>query len=98
MQWVIESMGNDRYRVANKKLNAGPAHPPGEDVVVEGLAEGPTEWIIKPTDIASEYMYGSTNHKGDAADVLISVQSLQWVSRQQPIPVRVCGTKPIICK
>ena len=56
MQWVLESMGNDRYKAVNKKFNMGVATPSEENLVVEGAVEGPTEWIIKPTDIEGEYM------------------------------------------
>ena len=86
-------MGDHRYRAVNKKLNMGAANPSGENTVVEGAVDGPTEWIIKPTDIEGEYMYGF-DHGGDAADVLISEESLQLLSRQQPLPIRVFGTKP----
>ena len=81
MQWVIESLGNDRYKSSNKKSGMGLALPSGENNVVETVVEGPTEWIIKPTDIEGEYMYGF-NHGDDGPDVLISEQSLQRVFHQ----------------
>jgi len=62
LKWIVESMGNYKYKWMNKKSKMGGAVPSEENAVAEGAVEGPTEWIVKPTDIEGEYIVSPGNN------------------------------------
>ncbi len=46
-------MGNDVYRVMRKDLNMAPTHDISQNTV--NMTEGPSEWIMKETDVPGVY-------------------------------------------
>ncbi|KAM6492302.1 hypothetical protein JOM56_012026 [Amanita muscaria] len=63
IKWYLEKVGENKFKgrsaepgSSNTTMSVNPV-----DKTVE-VTEGESEWIIEPTDIDSEYMYGNISH------------------------------------
>jgi len=89
LKWAIESMGNYRYSVVNKKSNMGIPVPSEENTIVEKAVEGPTEWIIKPTDIEGEYIASPGNNPSLYVSVAQNQPAVHAVPESQATRIRM---------
>ncbi|KAK2465086.1 hypothetical protein APHAL10511_002894 [Amanita phalloides] len=61
VKWNVERIGDDLFRIGHLLTNASTRILPGQDTAV-GLGEGPSEFIIKETDVKGEYSISPAEH------------------------------------